>query len=280
LSAPTKRQARQTRGRDARTEPAVREAAAGPETAMRRRLRAERERRGLSVRGLAAEIGISPSALSQIETGRSRPSVSTLYAIVSALGLSFDGLFAAAPQEGAGGRAAHGQGADGRGAGGRGAAAGSPAGDDAPAPPPGDGAAANAGSRRVFVHRGGEGESIEFTSGVRWDRLNPPGDVVEALWLTYPPGAASGAADQFMRHAGHEYGVVVSGRLGVSVGFESYELAPGDAIAFPSTAPHRLTAAGDDAVLAVWFVLSGDLTTSNRGDFITSSMSSRTSRDT
>jgi transcriptional regulator with XRE-family HTH domain len=190
---------------------------------MRQRLRAERERRGLSVRRLAADVGISPSALSQIETGKSRPSVSTLYAIVSALDLSFDGLFAslAAPDH---------------------------ARADPQVPP----------SQRVFVHRAGEGESIEFTSGVRWDRLNPPGDVVEALWLTYPPGGASGAAGQYMRHSGHEYGVVVSGRLGVSVGFETYALEPGDAISFPSSAPHQLNALGERPALAVWFVLASD----------------------
>ena len=50
------------------------------------RLRAERERQGVSLRSLAKRLAISPSALSQIETGRSRPSVGTLYAIVHELG--------------------------------------------------------------------------------------------------------------------------------------------------------------------------------------------------
>src|ERR671930_1857996 len=58
------------------------------------RLRAERERRRVSLRELARRLAISPSALSQIETGRSRPSVGTLYAIVSELDLSLDELFA------------------------------------------------------------------------------------------------------------------------------------------------------------------------------------------
>src|SRR3954466_9413298 len=63
-------------------------------------LRARREAEHLSLRELADRIGISPSALSQIETGRSRPSVSTLYAIVSELGISFDELFADRPEHG------------------------------------------------------------------------------------------------------------------------------------------------------------------------------------
>src|SRR5881628_2807252 len=57
------------------------------------RLRAHREQRQLSLRELARRLSISPSALSQIETGKSRPSVSTLYAIVSELGISLDELF-------------------------------------------------------------------------------------------------------------------------------------------------------------------------------------------
>src|SRR4249919_3617763 len=64
-----------------------------PEPDIGARLREERTRRGLSLRKLASILGLSPSALSQIETGRSRPSVSTLYAIVNELEISFDELF-------------------------------------------------------------------------------------------------------------------------------------------------------------------------------------------
>jgi transcriptional regulator with XRE-family HTH domain len=193
---------------------------------MRRRLRAERERRGLSLRKLAGEIGVSPSALSQIETGKSRPSVTTLYAIVSALGLSLDALFA--PDGGAG------------------AEVGQPR------------VGVPSASPRPFVHRAGKSATLDFTSGVHWERLSPPGDVVELLWLTYQPGAASGEDGQFTRHLGHEYGVVISGRLGVSVGFETYEIGRGDAISFPSSAPHHLRALGDEPALAVWFLLEND----------------------
>ena len=56
-------------------------------------LRAHREEARLSLRELARRLEISPSALSQIETGKSRPSVSTLYAIVTELGASLDELF-------------------------------------------------------------------------------------------------------------------------------------------------------------------------------------------
>jgi len=49
------------------------------------RLRAYRERAGIGVRELARRVGVSPSMISQIETGKTQPSVSTLYAVVSEL---------------------------------------------------------------------------------------------------------------------------------------------------------------------------------------------------
>jgi transcriptional regulator with XRE-family HTH domain len=208
-----------------------------PGAAMRHRLRAERERRGLSLRKLAAEVGISASALSQIETGRSRPSVTTLYALVSALGLSLDALFA---DDGAA--------RDGAAVAARGDAA-SVAGDDAWT------AAGGGAAPGTFIRRARGRDSLEFTSGVRWEQLNAPGDPVEVLWLTYEPGSASGRDGEFMRHAGREYGIVISGRLAVSIWFETYELSPGDAISFASTAPHHLRALGAEAAHAVWFLL-------------------------
>jgi transcriptional regulator with XRE-family HTH domain len=216
-----------------------------PGVAMRQRLRAERERRGLSLRKLAAEVGISASALSQIETGRSRPSVTTLYALVSALGLSLDALFAddGAARDRTASRA-QGDGA-------------TVAGDDA-------GAADGGAAPGTFIRRASGRESLEFTSGVRWEQLNAPGDPVEVLWLTYQPGSASGREGEFMRHAGREYGIVISGRLAVSIWFETYELAPGDAISFASTAPHHLRALGAEPAHAVWFLLA-DEASSNSG---------------
>ena len=46
------------------------------------------------MRGLAREIGVSASLLSQVENGLAQPSVGTLWALVEALNMSLDGLFA------------------------------------------------------------------------------------------------------------------------------------------------------------------------------------------
>jgi transcriptional regulator with XRE-family HTH domain len=58
------------------------------------RIRQAREAAGHSVRGLAREIGVSASLLSQVENGLAQPSVGTLWALVEALDVSLDGLFA------------------------------------------------------------------------------------------------------------------------------------------------------------------------------------------
>jgi len=57
------------------------------------RLRMERERLGIGLRELARRVGVSPSLVSQIELDRVNPSVSTLYAIVTELGMTMSDVF-------------------------------------------------------------------------------------------------------------------------------------------------------------------------------------------
>jgi transcriptional regulator with XRE-family HTH domain len=196
-----------------------------------RRLRAHREARGLSLRELARRLGISASAISQFETGKSRLSVSTLYAIVTELGISLDELFS-----GIGGMPA---GAAAKG-GGRKA----------------EGAATKAETERRHVQRGGARQAIELESGVRWERLTPQSDPeADFLYVVYDVGGSSSQGDTFIRHSGREYGLVLSGTLEVTVGFDKYELGPGDSISFDSTVPHCLRNVGTKPVHGVWFVI-------------------------
>lgn len=193
-----------------------------------RRLRDERLRRGLSLRDLAERLRLSPSLISQIETGRARPSVSTLYAIVSELELSLDDLLFPDGERGAAPNGPEATTTD-------------PGGSDTPGGP---------------VQRSADRQRIRLDSGVVWERLTSSSDPdAEFLHVTYEVGGASGAPDAFQRHNGREWGLVLSGTLRVSIGFESYVLGAGDAITIPSTTPHRLENVGDDPVQAVWFVL-------------------------
>jgi transcriptional regulator with XRE-family HTH domain len=210
-------------------------AADGPtdSTAFGQRLRLERERQNIGVRELSRQLDVSASMISQIERGRVMPSVNTLYSITSALGISLDDLFAREPVAPRPRAAANG--------------GGPPAQEDMPA----DGIAAGLVQRR-------EGrKAIELGSGVRWELLTThPQANVEFLQTTYAVGGESAPADALMRHGGHEYGVVLSGRLGVTVGFETYELEPGDSISFTSSTPHRLfNLHTDEVTTAIWVVV-------------------------
>jgi len=184
------------------------------------RMRSIRQARGLSLRGLAERLGVSPSLISQVETGRAKPSVSTLYAIANELGISLDELLFIDARP-----AANGAGRD----------------IELPADP---------------VQRAANRKVIRLASGVVWERLTTASiPNVDFLHVTYEVGGASSPEHEFQRHAGQEWGYVLSGSLGVTIGFEEVVLGPGDAIAFDSTTPHRLYNAGTEPVHGIWFVL-------------------------
>ena len=74
------------------------------------------------------------------------------------------------------------------------------------------------------------------------------------LYVEYQAGGASCEANALVRHSGQEYGLVLSGTLEVTLGFETYILEAEDSISFDSTIPHRLATVGDAPVRAVWVV--------------------------
>jgi mannose-6-phosphate isomerase-like protein (cupin superfamily) len=113
-----------------------------------------------------------------------------------------------------------------------------------------------AGTTPSPVQRATERKRIRLASGVLWERLTTISDPdVEFLYVTYEVGGASSPEHAFQRHGGHEWGFVLSGTLQVTIGFDEYELGPGDAVSIASTTPHRLANHGSEPVHAIWFVL-------------------------
>jgi transcriptional regulator with XRE-family HTH domain len=187
------------------------------------RLRDERVKAGLSQRELARRIGSSASLISQLESGQSKPSVGTLYAIVTELDISLDRIIR---------------------------------GEDYPTGAPD----VDRGEHELdpVVHPD-ERKAIELVSGVRWEQLTSEREEdVDFLHVIYEVGGASTPDESLMRHHGREYGFIISGTLGVHIGFSEYELTAGDSIAFDSTRPHRLYNRGDEPVHAIWFVVGRD----------------------
>lgn len=213
------------------------------------RLRAERTARGLSLRELAERAHVSASLISQIETGRAQPSVSTLYALADELSMSVDELLFPGTDRTNGSEPAGSESARTEAAVDLGRGDGPVAVIEriaASAAAPGNGPLQRADSRK----------RIRLASGVVWERLTTATEVgTEFLHVTYEVGGASSPEDAYQRHGGHEWGYVLSGTLQVQIGFDEYVLGPGDAISIESSTPHRLSNIGNEPVHAIWFVL-------------------------
>ena len=145
-------------------------------------LRRVRESRKLSLRTVASAVGVSASLLSQVETGKTQPSVSTLYALVTYLGISLDGLWATTRVE----------------------------------PIPGVGLSLDVGEPEAseqrrsdsVVQRRADNPVIEMENGVTWERMAVgESSVADPLIVTYQPAGSSSIEGKMMRHAGLEYGV-------------------------------------------------------------------------
>ena len=110
-----------------------------------------------------------------------------------------------------------------------------------------------------IVQRAGGRNIIDLASGVRWERLTAGADAMtDFLEVVYSPGGHSTDERRPLRHDGHEYGLVISGTLQANVGFESYELGPGDSIAFDSATPHEYLNKTGEPVHAVWVVVHSE----------------------
>lgn len=198
-------------------------------------LRTARMARGLSLREMARRIGVSPSFVSQVELGKAKPSLGTLYGFLSELDLSLDELMPSAS--------------------GMETVRPVPVLSTGTAGPIGPVFAPNQWISPEHTAQLWADHPLVQMKGVTWRRLTADDPLVDFLHVTYDPGAESCPTDHLMRHEGHEYGHVVSGILTVQVAFETFALQPGDAINFPSTTPHRLSNDGSEPCTSVWVVV-------------------------
>jgi transcriptional regulator with XRE-family HTH domain len=195
-------------------------------------LRVVREGKRLSLRAVASAVGISPSLLSQVETGKTHPSVSTLYSLVTYLGVSIDDLLGNPPVPP--------DPADARG-------------EQFPVARPGSSA----------IQRHEDNPLIEMENGVTWERLAVGGyGIVDPLITTYAPGGSSSIEGRLMRHSGIEYGYIIEGELTLKLDFDTYVLKAGDSLCFDSIRPHLYINHTAGITKGLWFVLgrheSGD----------------------
>lgn len=213
------------------------------------RLKRARQKSGLALREVARQLGVSASFVSQMENGKSTPSVATLYSMAQLLGVSIDELFS-----------------------------GDDMADDAPStggavtvPPPavadggpisrsalgspGDAWPSDQVRPRISVTRPGGRKRLEMDTGVIWEQLaTNTGAGLDFMWIFYPPHSTSTNDKRMLQHAGSEFGYLLEGELEVTVGFEVFTLRAGDAIGFDSSTPHLLTNKTDHPAKGIWFV--------------------------
>ncbi len=188
------------------------------------KIRLARMRRGYGVRELARRLNCSASLISQIERDKANPSVNTLYSIANVLGITVDSMFETDGVE----------------------ASATPS---DPRPRPRD-----ATSSSTVQHKDSR-LTINLDHGVRWELLTPnPEHGNEFMEVTYPVGSSSAARDEFVRHSGREYAVILEGVLSARIGEDDFELTSGDSLSFDPMTPHRFWNDGDVPVRAVWFV--------------------------
>lgn len=226
------------------------------------RLRRARQRSGLTLREVARQLGVSASFVSQLENGKSQPSVVTLYSLTQLLGVSIDQMFdpEQAPEDEAGPAVR----------GGSKRSAGQPARRRAAAVRPTDDAIAirradlaspadawpQAESRPHWaVTYPGSRPRLVMDWGVIWEQLAPnTGHYLDFLEIIYPPGSSSTNDNHMLRHMGFEFGYLLEGELEVTCGFEVFTVRAGGALGMDSSVPHLLRNRGSVPARGIWCV--------------------------
>ena len=252
------------------------------------RLREARLRSGLTLREVARQLGVSASFVSQLENGKSQPSVVTLYSLTQLLGVSIDQMFEAdetadSPDEqekdkeqvqvqvavtGDSGERAAGPPGEAesyrdpveaiRGYGGGGVAVTavevsrirrSDLGS------PRDAWPEQEARPHCVVTYPGNRRRLVMDWGVVWDQLAPnSGRYLDFMEIVYPPGASSTNDNHMLRHTGYEFGYLLEGELEVTCGFEVFTLRPGEALGMDSAVPHLLRNPGSVPARGIWCV--------------------------
>ena len=200
------------------------------------RLNEIRLKTGLSLREIARQLNVSPSFVSQIENGKSQPSVSTLYEMAKLLSVPVDVLFQSS---------------------------GDPVVNsqknyeleinrdvfDHPTDVWDDSKAlissVNSNNRSIIL----------MDSGVKWERLAATAEEsVNFMEIVYEPGAETNKSGELIFHEGFEYGYALDGELEVTIGDLILQLSTGHSIGFDSSIPHRFRNTGAITFRGIWFV--------------------------
>lgn len=106
-----------------------------------------------------------------------------------------------------------------------------------------------AGQRQVFYARDELHLLAEGRITLRQVGANLRGRALQVIMGEYRPGSDTGT--QSYSHEGEEAGIVVKGRIEMTVGGQTRILGPGDAYYFESATPHRVRNTGRETCLVI-----------------------------
>lgn len=167
------------------------------------RLRAVRERIGLSQRALAKRTNVPNSTISLVESGKMNPSVGALRRILDGIPISLSEFFAFEPEM----------------------------------------------EKTTFYSAEELPEIGKGGLSLKQVGTDLFGRAMMILHETYDVGADTGRV--MYVHEGEEGGIVISGRVEITVGEQRKILGPGDAYYFESKRPHRFRQVGPDPCVLV-----------------------------
>ncbi len=177
-------------------------------------IRQLRRAQNLTLTELGERIGKSAAYLSLVERNKTKPSITMLQDIGEALGVHVGWFFQSDPD-------------------------------------------ASDQERRIVV-RAANRRRLHYTGIGSTDYLGQFDHLLSAnldgqlaLGLTrYEPGGSTG--DDLYSHQGEEAGMVLQGRIELTVGEETYLLEEGDSYSFSSLEPHRYYNPGEEDAVVIW----------------------------
>ena len=199
------------------------------------RLKETRRKSKKTLREMAQEFNVSATFLSQLENGKSKPSVATLYSLARALNVDMDSLLcpieSTKPELSA------------------------PSNLGVKAQLEGMSDISSDSRARISTTDSTNRNILTLDSGVTWEQLatvsESGGHFVE---IVYHPGAETSADGKLITHEGYEYGYALEGDLEMTIGDFIFTLSQSHSFGFDSSIPHIIKNKGTVDFRGIWFV--------------------------
>jgi len=104
----------------------------------------------------------------------------------------------------------------------------------------------------MYVIRKDERKKIIVSKALHYEVLTTKNDSITMFIVYLEPGEGSG--EDFYVHKGIEAGLILQGRMEITIGDKVFVLEKGDSITYPSNVPHRWRNIGKEKAIGIWVV--------------------------